>query len=335
MNFNYTLLLILSILLLVNLYIKLDIKLLTSLLLGILLVINELYKKKDTFQDCDNPLLCQQNVNSLFFNNPEIISFAESNIPISNGVECKINKNYAKYQIQKNKLDEQNEVIDMIKKNIISPDKNTSALIKANDLSVFNPVRRHIDNTPCPNTCHLIDNENKCKNEIDYPVNSTIKNNCEAINDGNLCNQNCHCKYDTKNNKCKYNKLGCIWLKSTDKNQPNICRKRCDKYKDKNACLLATGNSITDPAAEYCHWDSMNQSSYIGNCIPKCGSYTDSNSCMSDVNCKVIDNQCVNKCENISSSQLCQKHNYCIYTGGRCQTRLASPNTNPVTTTQK
>ena len=74
MNFNYTLLLILTILLLVNFYIKLDIKIITALLLGILLIIHEVYKRKEYFQNCDNPLNCQQNINSLFFNNPELIN---------------------------------------------------------------------------------------------------------------------------------------------------------------------------------------------------------------------------------------------------------------------
>ena len=210
MNFNYTLLLILTILLLVNFYIKLDIKIITALLLGILLIIHEVYKRKEYFQNCDNPLNCQQNINSLFFNNPELVNSIQTNIPVSDGVACQINKNVKKYQHQKNKLDEQSELINLVKKNIIYSDKQTNKLIKSNDLSIFNPVGEFTDNTICPNTCHLINDENQCKTQKDYPVNTNIKNTCEAITDGDLCNQNCYCSYNNSTNKCEYNKLGCI-----------------------------------------------------------------------------------------------------------------------------
>ena len=244
MNYNYTLLLILSILLLVQCYVKSNINIIITLLFSILLISNEIYKKKELFS-------------------------YNTQVPVSDGVKCLMEKNFNKYEQQKNKLNQQNNLLNAIHQNIMIPNLENSQNIKDNDLSVFNSIS-NIKDTECPTTCHLIKDSQQCNTQSDYPIDLEIKNNCESIQNEDDCNNTCQCKYDSVNNKCNYNKLGCIWLNSTD--QINVCQKRCDKYNNKNECNLASGNNINDKDDLYCNWDSINNSD-IGNCLTKCEKY--------------------------------------------------------------
>ena len=341
MNFNYTLLLILSILLLIQCYLKIKINLVTAILLGVLLIINELYRKKESFQNCDDPSRCHQEINmnnSLF--NSQMLDSSTTDVPISDGLLCKLDKNLKKYQRQKDKITQQNTIVNMIKKNIISSDNETDSLIKNNDLSIFNPISEYSSNTPCPNTCHLISQENECKSELEYPINTNIKNICESITDDTICNDNCHCKYDNTDSKCKYNKLACTWLTSTTNSEPDVCRKRCEKYNKKNECNLASGNSITDKQAQYCQWDTIGNLTHIGTCIPKCNNYKFSDICLSDDKCEVdtANAKCRNKCHTILSQDICNNNSHCNYVNSQCQNKIVestSPQTLPVNITSQ
>ena len=347
MNFNYTLLLILSILLLIQCYLKININIITALLLGILLISNEIYRRKEHFQYCNDPTNCYDP----YFYNPKIINLIDqTEVPISDGLLCRLNKNLDKYSQQKDKLNKQYDVINMVKQNIKlnhqydvintdeqnikSPDNQSNQQLKSNDLSIFNPISEIKDNTPCPNVCHLIKDANKCETELEYPPNSTIEQVCQSITDGNICNTNCHCKYDTNENKCKYHKLGCVWLTSTDtdvKQQPDMCHKRCEKYDNKNECNLASGNNINDKDALYCQWDSLNDSANIGNCLPKCNKYLASDICLSDDTCEInkTETQCINKCDSILSEKICKENNHCKFWGNQCQNKKVGSITTP------
>lgn len=306
MNYNYTLLLILSILLLIQCYVKSNINIITTLLLGILLISNEIYKKREFFNY--NPYLYS----------PE--GSLDNIVPISDGVKCIMDKNLKKYQQQKDKLNQQNKIINMIQHNITSDDKKNKALLKDNDLSVFDPIAEIKDNTECPTTCHLITNSQECNKKLDHPINLEIQNMCESIEDKDDCNNSCHCKYDESNEKCNYNKLGCIWLKSSE--QTNTCHKRCDKYDNKNECNLASGNNINDKDDLYCDWDSINNSN-IGNCITKCEKYTHLSTCISDESCEINNDQtqCQNKCDSIMSSQICNRNSHCKFSNNKCENK--------------
>lgn len=301
MNYNYTLLLILSILLLIQCYVKSNINIITTLLLGILLVSNEIYKKREFFRY-----------------SPEV-SLDNTIVPISDGVKCIMDKNLKKYQQQKDKLNQQNKIINMIQQNIISTNTKNKENIKHNDLSVFDPISEIKDNTECPTTCHLITDSQECNKKLDYPVNLELQNVCESIEDKNNCNNSCHCKYDESNKKCSYNKLGCIWLNSSE--QTNKCHKRCDKYDNKNECDLASGNNIDDKDDLYCNWDSINNSN-IGNCITKCEKYTFLSGCASDESCEITDkNECQNKCSNIMSAKICNTNSHCKFSNNKCENK--------------
>ena len=323
MNFNYTLLLILTILLLIHCYLKININIITTILLAILLVSNEIYRKKEHFQYCNNPTNCHQNTYDPYFYNPKILnSIDQTDVPISDGLLCRLNKNLDKYNQQKNKLNNQYDVINLVKQHITSPDKQSKEQLKSNDLSVFNPISEIKDDTPCPNVCHLIKDANKCRTELEYPINSNIKKICNSINDETICNDNCHCQYDAKNQICKYHKLGCIWLQDTPESQKGLCQKRCDKYDNKNECNLASGNNIKNDDGLYCQWDSINDSTNIGNCLHKCHKYLP-DTCLTDDTCEINDDntQCRNKCHSILSNELCVKNDHCSFVGDQCQNK--------------
>ena len=78
--------------------------------------------------------------------NPKILnSIDQTDVPISDGLLCRLNKNLDKYNQQKNKLNNQYDVIYLVKQNIILPDKQSKAQHESNDLSgdVTNMVYYH------------------------------------------------------------------------------------------------------------------------------------------------------------------------------------------------
>ena len=126
-----------SILLLIHCYLKININIITAILLGIILSSNEIYRKKENFQYC-NLTNCHQNISNPYFYNPKIMNtIDQSEVPISDGILCRINKNLNKYTQQKNKLNKQYNVINLVKKNITSPDKDYKIQLKSNDLSIL------------------------------------------------------------------------------------------------------------------------------------------------------------------------------------------------------
>ena len=268
MNFSFMIILIFVLLI----YIKLKLNVKTYIILSLLILllgINEIYNyseyTKDNFETKQDSIYNKifkfnKNLNPYHYSDNIFKTYIIPNKYInpdqtiddnlSLGLSCKSQQQMVNYNIQKQKLQDQNKYIDNLFNffKCRSSNKHGCTPIKRNELddSVYNIIETPPDQDikRCPNVCFDISDKGKCINQTYYPImrnetdykeqlephlieceskspykytNSSADTWCEKEWDYDMGNfkdptSNRKCRLDSSDQFCNYDKRACIYL---------------------------------------------------------------------------------------------------------------------------
>jgi hypothetical protein len=341
MNFSYMIILLFTIMLYIIFKTKPK-SYIVLLYITILLILNEIYNYKDynrdTFASPTEPVVTENLQDSDYYYNKtinpqdylDLLSMdelqqykipVEYNTQLEGSMSCVGQDKLLNLINQRDKLKSQdlymNKFYDYFSKGSLNLDEGDS------NKSVFDPIE--IDNTlkklKCPTTCHLISDEEGCRNALDIPVFNGYtpqKQNEEYnkyINETNKCKKKkedaCgtskECYWDGDFKECYYDKRKCFYRKKQnnyDNDSTPQCYTRCEFLnipqedgetdsqlqerlkKSKARCENAT--DYYDTNVKNCEWTT-------DVCITKdCNKYETKRECKSDSSCIVYNDLCVN-----------------------------------------
>lgn len=360
MNFSFMIILIFVLLI----YIKLKLNIKTYIIFGLLILllgINEIYNYseyiKDNFQSKDDKSEKDNVYDKVFKFNKRLNPYDYSNnifkthiIPneyinpdqtidnkLSLGLSCKSQQNMINYNLQKQKLNDQNKYID----NLLNffkcrgPNKHKCIPIKSNELdqSVYNiikpPPNQEIKR--CPNVCFDISNKTDCDNQIFYPVmrdhndyeqklepelieciskspykyaRKDAKTWCEREWDYDKNNfkdptSDRKCRLDSSEQICNYDKRACVFLGTHMDTKVNKDAPRCFKR-----CEFLNDEANIEKSKIDC--ENANYISKNGEIVSYCK--WKEGECKSDCSLYNSDNKCEGECK-----LTCNSDKYCYH----------------------
>ena len=170
------------------------------------------------------------------------------------------------------------------------------------DPKVFNPIyeSEFTKDKKCPTVCHLINDENECKNAVEIKTfenkdkftewRKDTLDKCAAITEKQMCIGQSDCTYDDIYGKCYYDKRKCLaYMNSENKLE---CHKRCDYMNVKGNLEKSKMNCDSAKlynGEPYCEWNSSSKK-----CVPKCEMYTGKNECVKSSDCRFVNGTCMN-----------------------------------------
>ena len=269
------------------------------------------YKRNYEFDKTLNPIEYARNE----FKSVKIPNVFEGDTHLRDGIVCSVQKTILDEKLKSKKLDYQEAYTDALSdmifpqsndgdnslQKIIEGEKVNLSFEDDLDPNVFNPIfsNNFTESKKCPTVCHLISDYNKCKNTTDIPtfqnksefddwrVNTLDR--CANIRNEAQCNRSDVCSYDTRFNKCYYDKRKCLAYRDSEGTQ---CHTRCEYLNvpnniEKSKMNCDSAKLFNNDA--YCEWNTLRKE-----CAPKCNMFSGENECNSSRYCEYQNGRCIN-----------------------------------------